>query len=502
MISFLKRYPLFLVIILFLSSCQRSYDANEIFKENSKAVVEIMTYDDKGNPFIQGTGFIVRKDGAIVTNYHVITKAKEIKVKVGDKVYTVEGLLHIDKENDIVILKAKAKELPIVRLGDIGKTRVGENVHVISRPGGRENTISDGILKRLRKIAPKTRILQITAPTSAGSSGGPVFNKHGDVIGIATLGFEWARNLTFAVPVNLIKDKISAKNITALMEAKIDDHKYWYIFENYDGDTSLLKDAIEACKETVRIKPDYAEAYYNLGNLYGKLGMPKEAIDAYKQAIKIKPDYAEAYHDLAVTYGRDLSMLREAIEAFRQAIRIKPDYVEAHINLGYAYGKSGMYKEAKKVYKKAIDLEPTNESTYVRLGNIFFKLGDHEKSIREYEKAFKLAKENINKEPQNAATYETASLCALFFGDFLTAERYAKVGISYDPEKYWIHCYLGHAYLLRGQKDEAIAKYKYFINHSTENPKDDIKGDFSMFKKRFPDKIYIIESVEDELEIK
>jgi len=59
----------------------------------------------------QGSGFIVRKDGAIVTNYHVISNAEDIKIKAGDKVLEVEGLLHIEKENDIVILKAK--ELPM-----------------------------------------------------------------------------------------------------------------------------------------------------------------------------------------------------------------------------------------------------------------------------------------------------------------------------------------------------------------------------------------------------
>ena len=92
---------LIITIIFFLTSC--SSDANRIYKENSKAVVEIVTYDNKGNPITQGSGFIVRKDGVIVTNYHVITKAEDIKVKASGKVLEVERLLYIDKENDIVI---------------------------------------------------------------------------------------------------------------------------------------------------------------------------------------------------------------------------------------------------------------------------------------------------------------------------------------------------------------------------------------------------------------
>ena len=95
---------LIITIIFFLTSC--SSDANRIYKENRKTVVEILIYDNRGNPISQGNGFIVRKDGVIVTNYHVITGAEDIKVKASGKVFEVERLLYIDKENDISLLKA------------------------------------------------------------------------------------------------------------------------------------------------------------------------------------------------------------------------------------------------------------------------------------------------------------------------------------------------------------------------------------------------------------
>src|SRR4030043_1360946 len=140
---------LIITIIFFLTSC--SSDANRIYKENRKTVVEIVIYDNKGNPISQGNGFIVRKDGVIVTNYHVITGAKDIKVATSGKVFEVEGLLHIDKENDIAILKAESEELPIVKLGDIDKAVVGENVYVISRRLEElESTLSNGILQEVK----------------------------------------------------------------------------------------------------------------------------------------------------------------------------------------------------------------------------------------------------------------------------------------------------------------------------------------------------------------
>ena len=189
MISSLKKYSLYTLILLILITVFPSIcfsDANKIFEENNEAVVIVITYDSDGNPIGQGSGFIVRKDGVIVTNYHVISNAQDIKVKAGENVLQVEGILHMDKENDVVMLKVmlktKAKELPIVKIGDAYKEEVGSKVYVISSPKGLDNTISDGILSGIREIEPKRKILQITAPVSEGSSGSPVFNKNSEVI--------------------------------------------------------------------------------------------------------------------------------------------------------------------------------------------------------------------------------------------------------------------------------------------------------------------------------
>ncbi len=109
-----RRHLLFLfiiaVIITALLPSILLANADKIFKENNKAVVVVVAFDEKNKPISQSSGFIVRQDGAIVTNYHVVSNAKDIAIKAGDKVLKVEGLLHIDKENDLVILKASCCE--------------------------------------------------------------------------------------------------------------------------------------------------------------------------------------------------------------------------------------------------------------------------------------------------------------------------------------------------------------------------------------------------------
>jgi hypothetical protein len=100
------------------------------------------------------------------------------------------------------------------------------------------------------------------------------------------------------------------------------------------------QDAIESCKEAIKIKPDFARAHCSLGFAYGELGRHQEEIEAYKQAIIIEKDLAMAHYSLGNTYGK-LGRYQDAIEAYKQAIKIKPDYADAQHNLRVAYGKLG-----------------------------------------------------------------------------------------------------------------------------------------------------------------
>ena len=150
----MRKYLLHVLIIsfVFLLTPTVSFadaEANRIFKLNSKAVVMVTAYDEEGNIICRGSGFIVKRDGVVVTNYHVIGMASDIKVKAGNKIFDVEGLIFTDKENDLAILKAKAKNMPVVKLGVIGKANIGEHVYVIGYPLGLEKAYpsSDGIIR-------------------------------------------------------------------------------------------------------------------------------------------------------------------------------------------------------------------------------------------------------------------------------------------------------------------------------------------------------------------
>jgi Trypsin-like peptidase domain len=190
-------------------------DIPTITREASKAVVLVIASDKNGKEIHQGSGFVVSRNGQVVTNYHVVERASTVVIKFSDGAfYLVDGFLAIDEENDIAVLKASGKNFPIVPLGDSNRVQAGEEVVAIGSPLALESTVSNGIISAVRVSGDDNNtMLQITAPISPGSSGGPLFNMRGEVVGITTLQFTKGQNLNFAIPINEAKPLLLSKTL-------------------------------------------------------------------------------------------------------------------------------------------------------------------------------------------------------------------------------------------------------------------------------------------------
>jgi len=168
-------------------------------------------------PIMIGTGFVVWKDGRIATNLHVLAGAREATVILTDKrEFSDIEVLAVDPAHDLAIIRVAAKGLVPLVLGDSGAVKAGEHVVAIGHPLGLGNTVSDGIVSAVRDEDPQARLLQITAPIAPGSSGGPIFNEHAEVIGVATLFASEGQNLNFGVPVSYLKPMLLAEQAISL----------------------------------------------------------------------------------------------------------------------------------------------------------------------------------------------------------------------------------------------------------------------------------------------
>jgi serine protease Do len=156
-----------------------------------------------------GSGFIVKADGLILTNAHVVANASEVTVKLTDKREYRAKVLGSDKDTDIAVLRINAKDLPTVRIGDASRAQVGEWVLAIGSPFGFENTVTAGVISaRARSLPGEGYIpfLQTDVPVNPGNSGGPLFNLAGEVIGINSQIYSGSggyMGISFAIPINV-----------------------------------------------------------------------------------------------------------------------------------------------------------------------------------------------------------------------------------------------------------------------------------------------------------
>lgn len=159
-----------------------------------------------------GSGFIIRKDGLILTNNHVIEDAQQITVTLSNKRRYKAKVLGRDSKTDLAVLKIDAKaSLPVAVLGDSNAVRVGDWVMAIGNPFGLTNTVTSGIVSakgRMIGSGPYDDFIQTDAPINPGNSGGPLFNLQGQVIGINSAIYSQSGGnigIGFAVPINLAK---------------------------------------------------------------------------------------------------------------------------------------------------------------------------------------------------------------------------------------------------------------------------------------------------------
>jgi serine protease Do len=160
----------------------------------------------------QGSGFIIRKDGYIVTNNHLVQNSSKITVKLLNNKEYVAKVIGTDPQSDLAVLKIDAKDLPVVQLGDSDTAEVGEWVVALGNPFGLSHSLSAGILSAKGRssvgIADNEDFLQTDAAINPGNSGGPLLDLEGKVVGINTAIYSRSggyMGIGFAIPINMAK---------------------------------------------------------------------------------------------------------------------------------------------------------------------------------------------------------------------------------------------------------------------------------------------------------
>jgi S1-C subfamily serine protease len=296
----------------------------EIVAKTKPAVVEIVTTDDKGSTNRLGTGFFISPDGQVVTNRHVIEGAASIAaVNNNGAIFLFERVVAEPSGVDLAILKFRASDVPFLRLGKSTTAVEGQKVIVIGNPTGLTGTVSDGIISAFRE---NRSLIQITAPISPGSSGSPVLDENGQVIGVARLVSTEGQNLNFAIAV----EEVSAALLQPPSERAVGS-----------GTPIPTPTPIDANAYFVRGMESFGRKDYD------------NAIRDFTEAIRLDPNNASSYVNRAISY-EDQGNFGKAISDYNVAIRLDPNLAIAYYNRGQAYYDHGQLANAMSDYDEAI----------------------------------------------------------------------------------------------------------------------------------------------------
>jgi S1-C subfamily serine protease len=157
-----------------------------------------------------GSGFIISRDGYIITNNHVISEADKITIKLSDRREFIGTIVGKDPKTDLAIIKIPPQaDLPVADLGDSGRLQVGEWAIAIGNPFGLDRTVTVGVISATGRtdlgLTDQDNFIQTDASINFGNSGGPLLNAKGEVIGINTAIVATGQGIGFAIPINMAK---------------------------------------------------------------------------------------------------------------------------------------------------------------------------------------------------------------------------------------------------------------------------------------------------------
>jgi tetratricopeptide (TPR) repeat protein len=525
-------YSFIIILIILLNFSFSQAKVPKIVMKQERAVVTIYVKDKDGKQTVSGNGFIIDSKGIIATNYHVVSKCLEngctllVKMENGGFSPLIE-IINYDEENDVAIFKIDGKELPTVKLAKNYKPKQGEDIIIVGSPTGPETESSDNVIS---SINGKDEIFQITAPISPGSSGSPVFNSKGEVIGIATFLIKSGENLYFAIPVrhveNLLKGNkkpkkdeiITSKQLTipAPLSTPGDGHR----LELKGGDlfyTSSIT-LYEANKlGTYLVEKKFFEGIplsiqlnKNCSTYEFRLALNKE-VEVSEEDMKIFKSFSKELSNNV--FGGSPVEIHLCDENFQTKIKFKFEtpamtiasathqeltsdgwYDKASSSL-LCDGKCADSKKAIEYLNEAIKLQPDSAEAYTSRGIAYDNLGQHERAIEDFNAAIRLPSDNADAYYNRGNAYSSLKQYQRAIEDYNEVIRlkpdYANVynnrGDAYSSLKQYQRAIDDFGTAIRLKPDHADAYYNRGCSYDSLNQQQLAIEDYSQAIRLKPD---------------
>ena len=365
-------------------------EVEEVVRQTEPAAVVVMGEKPDGGT-VQGSGCFVHPSGIVLTSKHQVDGLGNIHVISSDGARHPASMLASDPVHDLALLKADAEPQRWARIGDTAGLKSGAAIVAIAAPENLQFSTVTGVVSNPDRTYKGMRVIQCNLPAEPGSSGGPVFDSQGALIGIIIGRLENQQWVTVINPINNAYSLLDANGIPVpgrrlsnmiLDENEIvpepgipDIHRQAVEVYNRGVAANSPSEKVDAYGTAVKLLPGFYEAWFNLAVASAAANQPTKAITAYRIAEQLRPDAMEVPHNLGRVFLA-LSRYDDAAECFGKAVKLRPDSASAHNDLGEAYRRMGRLDDARKAFQAALDLEPAYNAARYNLGLTCAAAGD------------------------------------------------------------------------------------------------------------------------------
>lgn len=358
-----------------------------IFEKTKEGILSLYVYGANKELIGKGVGFGLSED-IIASSYHLVSVADSVEgVNVKAKKMKIEGIIAVDRNLDIALLKVKGKVLAIPE-GNSDELKPGARIFSLGANESGEIVISEGTLRNIFNPSAGEFIFDLSLSVPEGFNGGPLLDLNGQVVGLMLILEKTGR---VGVPANAWKDLSKAAKATAFKDWTKEDY-----FASLEGSLlagkvfSLMDELNNAQKyleRAVKINPSQAVAQGLLASIYSKQRNYSAAVSAYNKLIELDPSRAQSYLELGNIYFR-MQRWSEAITSLEKAIAQNIDDKEAYFTVGNAHEELRDFAKAADAYEKFLDKKPESAWTgFLRLGLCRMELGQFDLAVAAFESA-------------------------------------------------------------------------------------------------------------------
>lgn len=360
--------PCFIFSTLFTAPALASDEDIANLVKINKAAVLIIEGIRKDGGTTQSSGCVVHRSGLILTTAHQVENIKTLLGRQSDGTTFNLSVVEVDPARELALLRAD-RELPAASvIGNANALSAGATLVTIATPVNLDFSVATGIVANTSRTFHGFPVIQAELTAAPGSSGGPVFNKRGELVGLIMGVLEEQSWATIVIPVN---NAYSMLERHGLYQTQLPPNSYEQELAPASGISEMELRALEA---------------YNRGTQ--TLDVADKTLQ-YSRAVELLPDFYEAWFNLAVVLGQDADK-NKAFEAYKQALTLRAESTETRRNLGRLYLEQEDYDNAIRVFKEVTDLLPEEAQSFNDLGEAYRKAGKQRLAIEAYTHAISL----------------------------------------------------------------------------------------------------------------